>query len=123
MEQSPGTASEPPSKDQRNWALAAHLAALAGLAVPFGNVLGPLVVWAIKKDAMPYVAEQGKEALNFQLTMLIAFLVCGALTIILIGFVLLWVVALFDLVMIIIAAVQAGDGKPYRYPFTWRLIR
>lgn len=117
------TVTASPSKEQRNWALGAHLAALAGLLIPFGNLLGPLLIWVIKKDEMPFVADQGKEALNFQITMTIAFLVSSALTVILIGFLLLAVVGLFDLVMVVVAAVKANEGSPYRYPLTLRLIK
>lgn len=112
-----------PSKEERNWALAAHLAAFAGFVIPFGNLIGPLVVWLIKKDEMPFVADQGREALNFQITMALAFLVCMALMLVLIGLLLIWVVAIFDLVMTILAAIKASEGQAYRYPLTLRLIK
>jgi uncharacterized Tic20 family protein len=111
------------SNDERMWAMFTHLSALIGLCFPFGWLIGPLVVWLIKKNEMPLVDDQGKEALNFQLTMTIAFLVCCLLMLVLIGFLLVFVVGVFDLIMIIVAAVQANNGVRYRYPLTIRFIR
>ena len=67
---------KPVNKDDRTWAMLCHLSALAGFVVPFGSIIGPLIVWLIKKDEMPIVDEHGKKALNFQITMAIAYLVC-----------------------------------------------
>lgn len=111
-----------PGADERQWALFAHLSALAGLLIPFGNILGPLIVWQIKKNEMPFVDDQGKEALNFQITVLIAVVVCLVLSVLLIGLLLLPVVAVADLVLTIVAAIKANQGETYRYPFTLRLI-
>lgn len=110
------------SKDERNWAMACHLSALSVIISGFGMIVGPLVVWLIKKDEMPFVDEQGKEALNFQITMLIAMIVSGVLTLVLIGFLLLAIVCLFDLIMVILAAIRTADGEHFRYPLTLRLI-
>jgi len=100
----------------------AHLSALSGFIIPFGSILGPLIIWQIKKNEMPLVDDQGKEALNFQITMAIAFCVCLILVFVLIGIVLIWIVGLFDLIMTVIAAIKANNGERYRYPFTLRLI-
>ena len=108
--------------EQRNWAMFTHLSALFGLITGVGFILGPLVLWLIKKDQMPQVNEAGKEAVNFQLTMLIAFLVSWALVFLLIGFLLIPLVVVFDVVMSIIAAVQTSNGTRYRYPLTIRFI-
>ena len=108
--------------DQRNWAMFTHFSALLGLITGVGFILGPLVLWLIKKDQMPQVNEAGKEAVNFQLTMLIAFLVSWVLVFLLIGFLLIPLVVLFDVVMSIIAAVQTSNGTRYRYPLTIRFI-
>ena len=112
-----------PSKDARNWAMICHLIALAGFVIPFGNVLGPLIVWAIKKDEHPFVDTQGKEAINFQLTLTIAYIVCIILAFILIGFVLMGIVCIYSLVMIVIAAIKANDGVAYQYPITIRFLK
>ncbi|MTI72890.1 DUF4870 domain-containing protein [Stenotrophomonas acidaminiphila] len=101
----------------------AHLAALAGIVIPLGNLLGPLIVWLVKKDTMPFVADQGKEALNFNITVFIAAFVSGILTLVLIGFLLLIVVGIAWLVLTIMAALAANKGEAYRYPFTLRLIK
>ena len=119
----PPTAPPPTgSSDERMWAMFAHLSALAGFIIPFGSILGPLIIWQIKKNEFPLVDDQGKEALNFQITMAIALLVSFVLMIVLIGFILIWVVGLFDLIMIVIAAIKANNGERYRYPFTLRLV-
>lgn len=110
-------------KEARTWAMAAHLAALSGFVIPFGHIVGPLVVWLIKKDAYPFVDEQGKESLNFQITMTIALIVSVVLLLVCIGGPLLVVLAVLDIVFPIIAAVKANDGVSYRYPFAIRLIR
>ncbi|MCP3903027.1 MAG: DUF4870 domain-containing protein [Planctomycetes bacterium] len=116
-----------PSKEARGWAMAAHLTALSGfIGVPFGNIIGPLVVWLIKKDEMPYVDDQGKEALNFQITALIVFIVLGVMSIIPLVFCvtipLIAALGIVVLVLTIIAGVQANTGRAYRYPFSWRFI-
>jgi uncharacterized Tic20 family protein len=124
---SPPQAPPPPasgegSNDERTWGLLAHLSALSGFVVPFGSVLGPLIVWQVKKNEMPFVDDQGKEALNFQITLFLEVLVACLLMFVLIGFLLLPAVLLYGLVMTIIGGVQANNGVRYRYPFTLRLI-
>jgi uncharacterized Tic20 family protein len=112
------------NKDARMWAMICHLSALAGLVVPVvGCIVGPLVVWQIKKEEFPFVDEQGKEAVNFQISMLIYGIVAGLLCFACVGFVLLPAVALFDLIFLLIAAVKANDGHHYRYPLTIRFIK
>ena len=110
-------------KDARLWGMLTHLASLSGYAVPLGNFAGPLVVWLVKKDEYPFVDDQGKESLNFQISVLIYFVVAGVLACALVGFVLLAVVALFQIVMVIVACVKANNGEAYRYPLTIRLIQ
>lgn len=112
------------SKEEQNWAMFCHLAALSGFIIPFGNVLGPLVIWLIKKDTMPLVDRHGKEAVNFQITITIAAIVCFLLMFVLIGFLLIWVVAIGALVLTIIATVKVSRGDlEYRYPFALRLLK
>ena len=125
---SPPQAPPPPasgegSNDERTWGLLAHLSALSGFVVPLGNVLGPLIVWQVKKNEMPFVDDQGKEALNFQITVAIIAIICLVLVLILIGILLLWALALANLVFIIIAALAANNGQAYRYPFAFRFIK
>ena len=79
-------------------------------------------MWLIKKDTMPFVNDQGKEALNFNITMAIAAIVCWILVFILIGFLLLPILVIFWLVFVVIATIKANEGTTYRYPFALRLI-
>jgi len=108
--------------------MAVHLSALVGLlGNGVGFVLGPLVVWLWKKDEYEFVNEQGLEALNFQLTMVITLVASFILAITIIGLViaipLLLIVGIAMVVMPIVAAVQARKGIHYRYPFTIRVFR
>lgn len=113
---------EVPSKEQRNWAMFAHLSSFAGHVIPFGHIGGPLLVWLLKKDEMPFLNDQGKESLNFQITMTFAFIVAALSLFVLVGFVLLPAVWLFDVIMTIIATVKASEGVAYRYPLCLRLV-
>lgn len=115
--------SEGPSAEARQWGLFAHLSALAGLIIPFGNILGPLIVWQVKKAEMPFVDDQGKESLNFQITVAIAMIICIVLMFIVIGILLMPLVGIAALVFTIIGAIKANEGVAYRYPFTLRLIK
>ena len=121
----PQMGSTPPvaNKDQNMWAMLCHLTALAGFIIPFGNIIGPLVIWMVKKDEFPLVDDQGKESLNFQISMTIYYIVSAILIIVLIGILMLIGLAVFSLIMIIIAMVKANDGVAYRYPLCIRFIK
>jgi len=113
-----------PSQEARKWAMFCHFAGFFWFLVPMvGNVVGPLIVWQIKKDLDPFIDEQGKEAVNFQITVTLAFLVCGVLAWVLIGFPLMLLVGLGALVLTIIAGIKANEGQAYRYPFCLRLLK
>jgi len=119
---------------ERTWDAMCHLSALAMFAgVPFGNIVGPLVVWLIRKDYSASADAHGKEALNFQISLTLYLLigtgVTAALMLILVGFLMLpfLIIALIlapvvDLIFTIIAAVKASKGELYRYPLTLRLL-
>jgi len=112
------------TRKARQWAMICHLVALVGLlGNGIGFLLGPLVVWLVKRHDDPFIDEQGKEAVNFQITMLIAALVSGVLIFVLIGIPLLIVVAILTIVFPIIAAVKANQGEHYRYPLSIRMIK
>ncbi len=111
------------SKDERMWAMLCHLGAFAGFVCPFGNIIAPLVIWLIKKDQFPLVEDQGKEALNFQISMTIYGLVSAVLCLIFIGFIMLFALAISFLVLTIIAAIKANEGNRYRYPLCIRFIK
>ena len=104
------------------WGMLCHLSALAGFVIPFGNIIGPLVIWMLKKDEFPHVNDQGKESLNFQISLMIYIIAAAILIIIAVGILLLIFLAVYGLVMIIIASLKANEGEKYRYPFTIRLI-
>lgn len=114
---------EPANKDDRTWAMLCHLSAVAGFVIPFGSILGPLVVWLIKKDEMPIVDLHGKKSLNFQITMAIAYFVCFLLVFAVIGLVLLPLVAIFSFIMVVLASIKANEGKEFNYPFSLNLIK
>ena len=107
----------------RLWATAAHLSGLAGLAIPFGHVVGPLVVWLVKRDELPFVDEQGREAVNFQITATIALALAVATFCVGVGVVLVPLVGTLTIVFIVVAAIKANGGEHYRYPLTIRFIR
>lgn len=118
------------TQEQKTWGMIAHLSALIGFLIPFGNVLGPLVVWLIKKDTMPFVDDQGKEALNFNITVAIVvtglMIVGTVLLVILIGFlfyILAGIIGIAALVFMIIGGIKANEGVSYRYPYIFRLIK
>ena len=112
------------NKDARMWAMFCHLAGLGGLLIPIvGNIVAPLVIWQIKKDDFPFVGQQGKEAVNFQISMSIYGFVAALLCFVCIGIPLLVAVYVVDVVFLLIAAVKANNGYHYRYPLTIRFIR
>lgn len=111
------------STDATNWGMFAHLSALIGFIIPFGSILGPLVIWLTKGKEIEFVGTEAKEALNFQITMALAFLVSWLLVFVLIGFLLLALLAIAELILIIMAAISASKGQPYRYPFALRLVK
>ena len=111
------------TSEERNWAMLCHLSALAGLVIPSGHVIGPLVVWLMKKDQFPFVDDQGKESLNFQISVTIYLAAALATLLILIGIVLVPAVLIFSLVMVILAGVKASAGEAYRYPLCIRFIK
>lgn len=111
------------SKDERMWAMLAHISAIAGFIFPFGNIIGPLLIWILKKEEFPFVDDQGKEALNFQISITVYVIISIILVFVLIGIPLIIIVGLFALVMSIIAAINAYDGNAYRYPLTFRVIK
>jgi uncharacterized Tic20 family protein len=113
-------------RDARMWAMFCHLAGVGGLLpiVPvLGSLIAPLVIWQIKKDDFKFVDEQGKEALNFQISILIYALAAAILCFACAGFVLLPAVYILDLVFLLIAAIKANNGEHYRYPLTIRFIK
>ena len=110
------------SSDIRTWCVLCHAAALLGLFFHFlGHLLGPLIVWLVKRGDSPEVDAHGKESLNFQISMLIYDAIAAILCIVLIGIPILIALWVLNTVLVIIASIQASEGKFYRYPITIRL--
>jgi uncharacterized protein len=130
----PPPPSASPSAEERQWAMFAHLSALLGGLLTgavggWGSFLGPLIIWLIKKDTMPFVDDQAKEALNFNITVSAVFLLLWILTFItlfigaIVTFPLMFIIGIAALVFIVIAAIKSNEGTAYRYPFTLRLVK
>lgn len=123
------------STDEKQWAMFAHLSALlgglvtSGWAGSVGFFIGPLVIWLMKKDTMPFVADQAREALNFAITVSLACLALLILTLMTLGIgaflavPLMAVIGIGAVVLVIMAAMKARDGVAYRYPFALRLVK
>jgi uncharacterized Tic20 family protein len=134
MENTPPPMTSGSSEDERMWAMFAHLSALLGGLLTgafggWGSFLGPLVIWLVKKDTMPFVDSQGKEALNFNITLAIIFLSLTIFSVVTLGIGLLIavpvgiIVGIGALVLIVIASIKAKEGVAYRYPLTLRLVK
>ena len=100
-----------------------HLFGLLGLIVPPGNVIGPLLIWLFKKDEHPFIEQQGREALNFQITFTIALMVSVFLVLVYVGVFLLAILGIADLILIIMASSAASRGEHYRYPFSIKFLQ
>ena len=100
-----------------------HLFGLLGLIVPLGNVIGPLLIWLLKKEEHPFIEEQGREALNFQITFTIAMMVSVFLALVYVGLFLLAILGIVDLILIIMASTAASRGENYRYPFSIKFLQ
>ena len=111
-----------PTPEERSWGLLAHLSGLIAALLGGLSFLGPLLVWLIKKDQSPFVADQAKEALNFQISVTIALLISAVTIFVCVGLILLPVVFIASVVFSIIAAMEANKGVYYRYPYTVRFI-
>ncbi len=103
--------------DEKTMAMLAHLLALVS------GFVGPLIIWLIKKDESDFVDDQGKEALNFGISITIYSFVAGLSLMVVIGILLMPAVGIFALVNIIRAAMAANKGERFRYPLCIRLIK
>ncbi|MFO0783845.1 MAG: DUF4870 domain-containing protein [Phycisphaerales bacterium] len=106
-----------PSKDDTTMAVLCYVLAI------FTGFIGPLIIWLIKKDQSPFVNEQGKEVLNWEITAFLAMIACLVLAFVVIGFFLMPLVWIANLVFLIMGAVKVGKGESYRFPFALRLLR
>lgn len=116
-----------PNKEERMWATIAHLSAFAYYFTLVGHIIGPLVVWLAKRDGQPFVDDQAKEALNFQITVtvigIVAVILCFTVVLAIVGIPILISLHLYQIVCMIIATIKANDGVAFRYPLTIRFIK
>ncbi len=110
-------------KQERTMGMLCHLIALVGFFIPFGNIIGPLVLWLVKKDESAVIDTEGKKSLNFQISVTIYAIVSVLLMFVVIGAFLLPLVGIFSLVMIIINSVKANNGEETKYPLSLTLIK
>lgn len=106
-----------PTQDEKTLAILTHLSGI------FFSIIVPLIVWLTSKETKPWLADQAKEALNFQITVLIGYIISSALMIILIGFITFMIVWALSIILCIIAAVRVSQGVDFRYPMTVRLVK
>lgn len=111
------------TRDEKLWGMLCHISAFAFFIFPFGNILAPLILWMIKKDESPYIDRNGKESLNFQISMILYAIISALLVLILIGFILLFALLLLDFILVVVAAIKANDGIEYKYPMTIQFIK
>ena len=106
-----------PTSDEKTLAILAHILTI------ISSFIAPLIIYLIKKDDSPYVAEHAKESLNFQITMFILYIISIVLMLLLIGFLLIWLLSIANIILVIIATIKASENKMYRYPINFRLIK
>lgn len=118
-----------PDNSEKQFALFVHLSALIGFFIPLGNIIAPLVMWQIKKNESAFIDDQGKEAVNFNLTLLLVGLALIVLTLITFGLAIFLtaplglVLGVVWLIFAILAGIKANEGVAYRYPYILRLIK
>jgi uncharacterized Tic20 family protein len=109
--------------NERTWGMLCHISALAGFVIPFGNIIGPLIIYSMKKDEYPFVADQGRESLNFQISVMVYLLMAFLLLLLVFGILFIIVIPILSFILTVIAAVRANDGEYYRYPFCIHFIK
>ncbi len=111
-------------KNARMWGMLCHLSALSlYIGIPFGNIIGPVLIWQIKKEEFPILDEHGKAVLNFQLSMIIYIAISFLLSFVIIGIVFLLILGVLNLVFTIIGSIKANEGTVYSYPLTIKIIK
>jgi uncharacterized Tic20 family protein len=111
------------TSSEKNYAMFCHLISFCGFVIPFGSIIGPLVLWLIKKDESEFINHHGKESLNFQISIAIYGLIAGILVLILIGIFALIAIGIIWIVFVIIASVKTSEGEEYRYPLSIRFVK
>lgn len=108
----------PTTQEERTWGMIVHLSSLSGFLFGAGWIIAPLIIWLVKREEMPFVNQEGKKALNFQITMAIAAIISGILIIVLVGFVGLLAIAILQIIFPIMAGLKANEGESYTYPLS-----
>lgn len=111
------------SESERNWAMFCHLSSFASVIIPFGGIIGPLICWSSRRYESQFVDTNGKESINFQLSILLYMLVCIPLMFIIIGIFLMIALVILELVCVIQASIRASRGEEYRYPLSIPFIQ
>jgi len=115
---------ETTSKNDKTWAMLCHLSGLSiFLGMPLGNVVLPLVIWLLKREESELVNINGKEAVNFQISMTLYLLLAGLLCLVFIGFILMPVIIIASIILVIQASIQVSEGREYHYPFSIHFIQ
>src|SRR5260370_2322935 len=119
----PATTTTSTFSSERTWCVLAHATALVGFLVPVaGHLVGPLIIWLAKRQDSPEIDAHGKESINFQISMLIWNAIALILCLVLIGIPILILLHILNIIFVIVASIQASEGKLYRYPLAIRLI-
>ncbi|MCL1049803.1 DUF4870 domain-containing protein [Shewanella abyssi] len=111
------------TQDEKNMGIVVHLTSFSGYLIPFGSILGPLIVWLMQRDELPFVDSCGRNCLNFKISMAIYAMISAVLMLIGVGFILLGIIAIVDIVLTIIAAMKASEGESYKYPLSINFIK
>jgi uncharacterized Tic20 family protein len=111
------------SETERNWAMLSHLSAFAGFFFPFGGIIGPLICWLTKRDESAWVNINGRNSLNFGLSMLLYIVLAIPLLFIIIGIPIIMLLGTLKVICIIIASVKAAKGELFRYPLVIPFIQ
>jgi uncharacterized Tic20 family protein len=110
-------------REERQWAMLSHLGTFSAFLIPFGNIIVPLVIWQVKKGESSFTVEHSKESLNFQISLMIYYIAATLLIVIIIGFILFIGLFIFNIIIVIMAGINANEGKYYQYPMTIRFIK
>jgi uncharacterized protein len=111
------------NSEEQTFSMLCHLSALAGYVIPFGNIIGPLIIWLIKREQYPEVDRQGKDSLNFQISMALWVIVSAILILLVIGIFALIALGILNLILIIVASVKSNNGERFKYPLSIEFIR
>ena len=108
----------PPNSEEKTMAILSHILAI----VPGIGILAPLVIYLVKRNEGSFVEFHARESLNFQITVILAYIISVILILVLVGIFLLWVIPVVNIVLVIVATLRASEGRWYRYPFCIRLV-